>query len=160
MRHFGKMMRELLHSLFLKPATTLYPAVKVEMPPRFRGKLAFYPERCICCKMCVRDCPTGAIQIRKVAEKQFEADIDLSKCIYCAQCVDSCPKKALEATGEFELAQLQHDKLRVTYRAEPKERPLAGVATEPKADTPATATVTATAKPDEPKPEVEPQKKP
>jgi formate hydrogenlyase subunit 6/NADH:ubiquinone oxidoreductase subunit I len=157
MRHAGKMMRQLLHSFFQKPATVLYPAVKVTMPPKFRGKLAFYPERCICCKMCMRDCPTGAIAIRKVAEKQFEADIDLSKCIYCAQCVDSCPKKALEATGEFELAQLEHGKLRVTYRAEPKDKPETNAAPEPKAETGETAT--ATAKPDEPKPEVKPQQK-
>jgi formate hydrogenlyase subunit 6/NADH:ubiquinone oxidoreductase subunit I len=71
----------------------------------------------------MRDCPTGAISIRKVADKQFEADIDLSKCIYCAQCVDTCPKKALEATGDFELAQLDHAKLRITCRAEPKDTP-------------------------------------
>ncbi len=157
MRHAGKMMRQLLQSFFRKPATVLYPAVKVTMPPRFRGKLAFYPERCICCKMCMRDCPAGAIAIRKVAEKQFEADIDLSKCIYCAQCVDSCPKKALEATGEFELAQLEHGKLRVTYRAEPKDKAETNAASEPKAETGATAM--ATARPDEPKPEVEPEKK-
>ena len=71
----------------------------------------------------MRDCPTGAIAIRKVGDKQFEADIDLAKCIYCAQCVDSCPKKALEATEEFELAQLERAKLRETYVAEPKGEP-------------------------------------
>ena len=143
MRRIGKMMRQVLQSVLDKPATVLYPAVKVKMPPKFRGKLAFFPERCICCKLCMRDCPTGAITIRKAAEKQFEADIDLSKCIYCAQCVDSCPRKALEATGEFELAQLEHGKLRITYRAEPKDKPETPAPSEP-----------------EPRPEGEPAKKP
>jgi formate hydrogenlyase subunit 6/NADH:ubiquinone oxidoreductase subunit I len=110
----------LLRSATEKPVTTRYPAVKIQMPPKFRGKLTYYSEKCIGCKLCMKDCPTGAISIRKVGDKLFEADIDLSKCIYCAQCVDSCPKKALEATGDFELAQLEHAKLRITYHAEPK----------------------------------------
>ena len=111
----GKMIQQVLASLFKKPATTMYPFVKINMPENFRGKLKFYPEKCIGCKMCMRDCPSGAIVIRKVADKVFEADVDLGKCIYCAQCVDTCPKKALEATKDFELAKLDRNKLKVTF---------------------------------------------
>ncbi len=114
----GKMIIQVLESLFKKAATTKYPFVKTEMPDRFRGKLKFYPERCIGCKICMRDCPSNAITIRKIGEKKFEAEIDLAKCIYCAQCVDSCPKQALEATKEFELAGLDHDKLKVVFSAD------------------------------------------
>lgn len=71
--------------------------------------------------MCMRDCPSNAITIRKMPDGKFECDIDLAKCIYCAQCVDSCPKKALEATNEFELAALDRNKLKVTIRAKPDE---------------------------------------
>ena len=136
MRRFGKMMREVLRSAFQKPATVLYPAVKVKMPPKFRGKLAFFPERCICCKLCMRDCPTGAITIRKVAEKQFEADIDLSKCIYCAQCVDSCPttpKKAMDMDAAFEIADFDRHNLKMAWvfaRAVQKPRTPAAPKTE------------------------------
>jgi formate hydrogenlyase subunit 6/NADH:ubiquinone oxidoreductase subunit I len=63
----------------------------------------------------MRDCPSNAITITKVGEKQFNCEINLAKCIYCAQCVDSCPKKALEATKEFELAVLDVKKLKVVY---------------------------------------------
>ena len=115
----GKMAREVLKSLFLKPATVLYPYVKVQMPDRFRGKIKFTPSLCIGCKLCMRDCPTNAITITKVGDKQFQAEFDLDKCIYCAQCADTCPKKALEATVEYELAQLQRDKLKVIFYAEP-----------------------------------------
>jgi formate hydrogenlyase subunit 6/NADH:ubiquinone oxidoreductase subunit I len=114
------MIRELLRSLFKKPATVKYPAEGREMPKDFRGKLKFYPERCIGCKLCMRDCPTGAIEIRKINEKEFEAAIDLGKCIYCGQCVDSCLKKALEVTPEYELAQLDAAKLKVVFHAPPK----------------------------------------
>jgi len=115
----GKMAREVLKSLFLKPATVLYPYVKVQMPDRFRGKIKFTSSRCIGCKLCMRDCPTNCITITKVGDKQFQAEFDLDKCIYCAQCVDTCPKKALEATADYELAQLQRDKLKVVFHAEP-----------------------------------------
>jgi formate hydrogenlyase subunit 6/NADH:ubiquinone oxidoreductase subunit I len=76
----------------------LYPFVKTEKPDKFRGKLKLYPEKCIGCRICMKDCPSNAITITKKGEKQFEAVVDLSKCIYCAQCVDSCLKKALEVT--------------------------------------------------------------
>ncbi len=117
------MLKQVLRSVFKKPATTHYPFTKAVMPDKFRGKIKFYPERCIGCKLCMRDCPSGAIEIRKTADGKFECDIDLGKCIYCAQCVDSCMKKALEATREFELAALDRNKLKVTYSAKPGEVP-------------------------------------
>jgi formate hydrogenlyase subunit 6/NADH:ubiquinone oxidoreductase subunit I len=115
------MIRQVLSSVVRKPATVRYPFVKVTMPSRFRGKLRFFAEQCVGCRLCMRDCPSNAIQIRKVGDKLFEADIDMAKCIYCAQCVDNCPKKALEATGQFELAQLARDKLKQTYRGQPTD---------------------------------------
>jgi formate hydrogenlyase subunit 6/NADH:ubiquinone oxidoreductase subunit I len=71
----------------------------------------------------MRDCPSGAIEIRKTGENQFEAEMHLGKCIYCGQCVDSCLKKALEITAEFELAKLDPDKLKVILNAETKDNP-------------------------------------
>lgn len=117
----GKMIYQVLGSLFKKAATTRYPFVKAQMPKDFRGKLRFTPERCIGCKACMRDCPADAITIRKVGEKKFEAEIDLAKCISCAQCVYSCPRNALEATPEFELAQQDRTKLKVVFHAEEKQ---------------------------------------
>ena len=115
----GRMLRQLLKSAVNKPATTSYPAEKLAMPDKFRGRLTFYYPQCIGCKLCMRDCPSGAITIRKVGDKQFECDVDLGKCIYCAQCVDTCPKKALAMTADFELAQLDRGKLKVTYHGVP-----------------------------------------
>lgn len=119
----GAMIKLLLQTVFKKPATLNYPAVRSGMPEGFRGKIKFYPEKCIGCKMCMRDCPTQAIEIKKIGEKQFEAEINLARCIYCGQCVDSCVKKALEVTAEFELAQLDPAKLKIVFHAEPKIDP-------------------------------------
>jgi formate hydrogenlyase subunit 6/NADH:ubiquinone oxidoreductase subunit I len=116
----GKMIKQVLQSIFRKPATLRYPFEKAPMPDKFRGKLKFYPEKCIGCKLCMRDCPSNAIIIKKVNDK-FECEIDLGKCIYCAQCVDSCMKKALEATKEFELASLDREKLKISFHGDDKD---------------------------------------
>lgn len=112
------MIIQVLRSLFKKPATSLYPFVKTEMPDKFRGKLKYYPEKCIGCMLCMKDCPSDAIVIKKVGEKKYIAEINLARCIYCAQCVDSCPKDALESTKEFELAKLTRDQLKVVISEE------------------------------------------
>ncbi|MDD4954399.1 MAG: 4Fe-4S dicluster domain-containing protein [Candidatus Omnitrophica bacterium] len=119
----AKMSRQLLKSLFMKPATINYPAEASGMPEGFRGKLKFNAKNCIGCKLCMRDCPSGAIEIIKTGEKEFQAHINLGKCIYCGQCVDSCLKKALEITAEFELASLDPEKLKVIFHAENKSSP-------------------------------------
>jgi formate hydrogenlyase subunit 6/NADH:ubiquinone oxidoreductase subunit I len=111
----GKIARLLMQSLFKKPATGNYPADQSGMPEGFRGKLKFNALMCIGCKMCMRDCPSNAIEICKIGEKQFEAQINLAKCIYCGQCVDSCPKDALGITAEFELAKLDPAQLKVIF---------------------------------------------
>jgi formate hydrogenlyase subunit 6/NADH:ubiquinone oxidoreductase subunit I len=125
----GAMLGEVLAHTFKKSANTNYPFAKAQMPDNFRGKLVSHDEKCIGCKICMKDCPSNAITITKVAEKQFEVIIDLDKCIFCAQCVDSCPKKVLESSKEFELAALDRSTLKVRINA--AEVPPTTVVVEP-----------------------------
>lgn len=123
MKKPGAMTREILRHGFKKPATNLYPFAPSITPKGFRGKMMFDPEKCIGCKLCMKDCPADAIEIIKVGEKKFEAKFDLTKCIFCGQCVDSCNKDALSISTTFELAQLDPKKLTVTFHASDKENP-------------------------------------
>jgi formate hydrogenlyase subunit 6/NADH:ubiquinone oxidoreductase subunit I len=116
MKRPGKMVREVLRAATRKPLTVRYPFVRPHIPEKFRGKLAFNAASCIGCHICERDCPSSAIVIRKVADKKFEADIDLARCIYCGQCADSCPKKSLATTTDFELAQLTRATLKIVIK--------------------------------------------
>ena len=104
MKFFGKMTPDLLTMLGKKTDTVLYPQVKLQVPDRFRGALKFHRERCVGCKLCMRVCPSQAITIEKVADKEYKAIVHMDKCIFCGQCVDSCNKDALENTNNFELA--------------------------------------------------------
>lgn len=124
-----KLLPEALRVLGKKPATRRYPFEKAKVYSGFRGRVVFESSKCIGCKMCMRVCPTGAIEIVQVGEeiktspdgkqitvKKFECIMNLDKCIYCAQCVDSCPKKALSYTQDFELAALDRTKLKLNYK--------------------------------------------
>ena len=113
MRRPGAMMREVLGSMGKKVATICYPAVKVDMPDKFRGRIIFHQRRCIGCKLCVKDCPSEAIEIEKVADKVFDAKIRMDRCVFCGQCVESCNKDALESSRDYELAAFGREVLRV-----------------------------------------------
>jgi formate hydrogenlyase subunit 6/NADH:ubiquinone oxidoreductase subunit I len=117
--HLGEMIAAVLGSLFRKPATIRYPFAPFKMPDRFRGPPAWDSNRCIGCKLCMRDCPSQAITITKVGEKRFDQTVDLGKCVYCGQCADTCPRKVITLTSEFELAQVDKQTFKITYHAAP-----------------------------------------
>ena len=130
------MIREVLGSFTKKPVTITYPALKVQMPDKFRGKIVYHAQRCIGCMLCVRDCPSEAIAINKIGEKRWEAIIKMDRCVYCGQCVDSCNKDALESSKDYELAALDKATLTVDVNIDgplPQAGPVAGPLADPSA---------------------------
>lgn len=112
----GRITGFALKHVLKKPATIAYPAGKLDIDPKYRGKLQYDPANCIGCNLCVRDCPAGALTIVNVGtkeEKQFECHLNMGHCIFCAQCVDSCKKGCLSFTPNIELAGLDKQAMKV-----------------------------------------------
>ena len=53
------------------------------------------PDKCVKCKLCVRNCPVGA-----VSGDTFE--VDNAKCTRCNTCIEMCPKKAISRVKKGE----------------------------------------------------------
>ena len=73
----------------------------IETPPNFRGKIQYDKEKCIGCKLCIKVCPTEAIEYK---EKEKKIKIYLARCCFCSQCNDVCPTNCLSMGNEFLLA--------------------------------------------------------
>ena len=113
----------ILKQLFQNPATNKFPAKyapastiqflekvakgelkmipPIPVPPEFRGKIAYDKENCTGCQMCIRVCPTKAIEF---IPEEKKVKIFVSRCCFCAQCTEICPKNVLTMTDEFLLS--------------------------------------------------------
>ena len=113
----------IIKQLFLKPATNLFPAKyapestldlldkvakqevalnpPVTVPPQFRGKIAYDRENCTGCQLCVKVCPTRAIEF---LPEERKVKVFISRCCFCSQCVDVCLVHTLAMTEEFLLS--------------------------------------------------------
>jgi formate hydrogenlyase subunit 6/NADH:ubiquinone oxidoreductase subunit I len=73
----------------------------VGIPPNFRGKIVYERDACTGCSLCVRVCPSHAIDILPETKRMR---IWIASCIFCSQCTDACPKNGLSMSEEFLLA--------------------------------------------------------
>ena len=99
---FGTMLKDIVASLFKKSATQLYPVEKIAPPARYRGALHFDPTVCTGCRLCVKDCPSNAIElvILDSAAKRFVLKYHSDRCVYCGQCVVNCKFKCMGMSNE------------------------------------------------------------
>jgi formate hydrogenlyase subunit 6/NADH:ubiquinone oxidoreductase subunit I len=114
----GTMLRDVIGALFKKPFTQKYPFERTEPPDRLRGKLVWDREKCTGCALCVKDCPSNAIEmvVNDKPNKRFVLRYNMDRCTYCAQCVQNCRFKCLDMSDEqWELAGLRKEPFTVYY---------------------------------------------
>jgi len=103
--------------MFTKTITMHYPDERWVTPERFRGQVALVrspqnpdEDLCVGCCLCVRVCPSGAIDMVTSFDEQLNKKriddhiINIARCIYCGMCAEVCPVNALINTGEYELS--------------------------------------------------------
>lgn len=101
------MFRDLFKSLLSKPATEPFPNSEQSAPERLRGKLHWNPDGCTGCQLCVKDCPSNALNLFVIDKdkKEFVMRYDVGQCTFCAQCVEHCRFNCLEmAQDEWALS--------------------------------------------------------
>ena len=114
----GTMLRDVVRSLFRRPATRRYPFERTPAPEHLRGALRWNPERCTGCCMCTKDCPANAIELITVdkASKRFVLRYHIDRCTFCAQCVQTCRFGCLDMSADqWELAALGKEPFTVYY---------------------------------------------
>lgn len=108
----GTMLNDVINSFFAKSATQLYPAERTEPPKRYRGALDYDPKVCTGCSLCVKDCPSNAIELVIIdrAKKRYVLKYHMDRCVYCGQCVVNCKVKCMSMThDDWEHAKLTKD---------------------------------------------------
>ena len=115
-RRLPALIKDMGACMFKKPFTRQYPFVKVEAPEGYRGRHTFYPEKCISCGLCERDCPANAIELIEISGKRMP-HFYLDRCIFCYLCEEGCPRQAITLSTNFEMSTTETKELLVT----PKE---------------------------------------
>lgn len=104
--------------LFKKKVTIMYPEVKREHAPVYRGQHVLKrddngAERCTSCGMCAVACPAEAITMESAERKKGEEhlyreekyaslyEINMLRCIFCGLCEEACPKEAIFLTDRI-----------------------------------------------------------
>lgn len=110
----GKIANMAVRTFFKKPATISYPRGDLIIADNYRGKLTYDPTDCTNCKLCMRYCPSGAIEIINEGtkeDKKMAAILTLTRCMFCCQCVDTCPRDCLSYTQNIDLSSMSKDDL-------------------------------------------------
>ncbi|MBU0532005.1 4Fe-4S binding protein [Candidatus Micrarchaeota archaeon] len=96
------MVLKVLKNLLKRPFTSEYPKKKSKVSINFRGVIHIDQKKCISCKLCEVNCPTGAII---VDPKKKYAVVDRSLCILCGLCAEVCPVKVIWFSNDYEIAE-------------------------------------------------------
>lgn len=104
--------------------TVQYPKERWEVPERSRGMVVLLTDQetgqlnCTACLLCMRGCPSGAIDIEVEKDekgkrhlKNFKVDFHL--CCFCGLCEEACNFAAIKLSRKFEFP--EYDKKDLIY---------------------------------------------
>lgn len=99
-------LKRALSNLFRRPATEKFPAGE---PPKaaegYRGRIAYHPDLCINCGMCIRvcapQCITRTIKPLENGDQEITFSFDQSSCTFCSMCSDFCSRKSIELSDDY-----------------------------------------------------------
>jgi NADH-quinone oxidoreductase subunit I len=107
--------------MFHKRETILYPEVKADPPPRWRGRIILSrdpdgAERCVACHLCAVACPVDCISLQATEDENGRRypeffRINFSRCIFCGFCEEACPTYAIQLTPDFEMCEYKRRNL-------------------------------------------------
>lgn len=118
--HFRTMWLVFKH-LFKKKVTIEYPEEKVQLRPRWRGRIVLTKdpdggERCVGCYLCAVACPVDCIALQAGEDENGRRypeifRINFSRCIFCGYCEEACPTYAIQLIPDFEMAEYNRQNL-------------------------------------------------
>ena len=107
--------------LFRKKETIEYPEEKVDLHPRYRGRIVLTKdpdggERCVGCYLCAVACPVDCIALQATEDENGRRypdffRINFSRCIYCGYCEEACPTYAIQLTPDYEMGEYKRQNL-------------------------------------------------
>ena len=86
-----------LGSMVKQPVTVCYPQEKLAAPERLRGHIVNDMDVCICCGMCARRCPAGALAVGPVLQGLNKPVNDLSRGALVDDIVNTIAITAIQA---------------------------------------------------------------
>ena len=95
-----------LGNLFRKPNTMKFPVGDAPAAqPGYRGKIAYDPNKCINCGMCMRVCAPQAItrEIKTLdnGDQEITFTFDMTSCTFCGTCADFCSQHTITMTDDY-----------------------------------------------------------
>ena len=99
-------LKTAIANMFKKPATERFPFAEApKAQENYRGRIAYDPEKCINCGMCIRVCAPQAITRDIVplenGDQQITFTFDMTSCTFCGTCADFCTQHTITMTDDY-----------------------------------------------------------
>ncbi|MBQ6359835.1 MAG: 4Fe-4S binding protein [Lachnospiraceae bacterium] len=99
-------LKTALTNLFRPASTEVFPNPAAEGLGKYRGRIAFNPESCVDCGMCIKVCSPDAITrtaVKVEGGENVTRSFDLTSCTFCGTCADFCEEGSIQMTKDYHM---------------------------------------------------------